>query len=78
MESVEKIKLLAKEKAFGIRRATRIGDSYGVLVPKFWLEMHSVLLDGDYYFQMQVEDGKLIISPLNLKDVENIAMEGEK
>lgn len=65
MEDDIKVKLLAEQKALGIRKLLRIGDSYALTLPKFWVRWHCFETDGEYYVQLTVEGSMLRFSPID-------------
>ena len=67
-----KIKLLAEEKAFGIRKLTKVGDSFALILPKFWVQWYCTEIDGNYYLKLQVIDNELVFSPITSDDVKDI------
>jgi antitoxin component of MazEF toxin-antitoxin module len=74
MELAEKIKILGEQHAFGVNKLTKIGNSYAIILPKVWVQMHCVDIDGGYYLRLEVEDNQLIFSPIELEDVEAIVI----
>ena len=72
MELEEKLKKLAEHHIFGIRKLTRIGTSYGMIIPRPWILVNCVEVKGHYYFKLEVEGDKLIFTPLTLEDIDSI------
>ena len=80
MRLKQKIEILAESKVLGITKLTRFGTSYGVVVPRLWLEMHAIALDGDYYLSLAVSDenATLTFRPLDPKDIEAVIVKEKK
>lgn len=78
MELKEKIRLLSEQHAFDIRKLTRIGDSLGLLVPRTWVDLHCIEIDGEYYFRLKVAEGKLIFSAIDPDDIEAVTIKEKK
>ena len=68
------IRILAETKTFGITKLIRIGGSYGVILPKMWLEFNGTEIDGDYYCRLDVEDNALIFRPITPDDLEGVVI----
>ena len=43
----DKIKTLASQNVLGIKKFVRIGDSFGIIIPRLWLEMNAIEIDGE-------------------------------
>lgn len=69
-----KIKILAEEGAFHFKKLFPIGDSYAVVVPKFWVKFHCVRIEGNYYMKLSIDEGSLILSPITNVDLEGITI----
>ena len=78
MELEQQIKLLAESKVFGITKLIRIGGSYGVTLPKIWVDFNTVEVDDDYYCRLEVEGNALIFSPISPQDIEGIIIKEKK
>lgn len=74
MELKEKIKILSQQRAFGINKLTKVGDSYFLRIPRNWIHMHCAEIDGDYYFRLEVDGGTLKFSSIELDDVEAVTI----
>ena len=74
MELREKIQFLAKEKIFDIKKLVNFGDSYAVILPKNWVELHGVGIDGNYYVTLKVENSNLIFSPIDETDIKAVTV----
>ena len=74
MELGEKIQFLAKEKIFGIKKLVNFGYSYAVILPKNWVELHGVEIDGNYYVTLKVENSNLIFSPIDETDIKAVTV----
>ena len=72
MELKQKIKLLGEQKIFGVNKLIRIGGSYGVTLPKIWVDFHCTEIDGEYYCRLEVNEDTLIFSPINIGDIEAV------
>jgi hypothetical protein len=68
------IRELAKQQAFGVKKAFNFGHSYGVIIPMTWIKFHCTSIDGEYYFKFGIEDGRLIISPITDNDLEGVVL----
>lgn len=68
------IRELAKQQTFGVKKAVALGGSFAVVVPMVWLKWHGVLIDGEYYFKMDVSGDTLVISPITDEDVEGVTI----
>lgn len=77
MENTEKIKLLAKDSLFGVKKLQRIGGSFAVLLPREWVEWSCVEIDGDYYCKMDIADRSLLLSMIAETDLENLDIKGK-
>lgn len=73
-EREEIIKVLAKQQAYGVKRAVPLGNSFAILLPKVWLKFHAACVDGDYYFLLNIEDGNLIIKPITDEDFADVVI----
>ena len=73
-----KIRFLAEEKLFGIRKLIPIGGSYGLVIPKMWVVMNCVEIDGDYYLKLQVNGDELIFSPISSDDIRKVSIREKK
>jgi len=80
MELEQKIKIMAESKMFGITKLIRFGSSYGIVVPRLWLEMHATAIDGDYYVSLDVSDenATLAFRPINPEDIEAVSIKEKK
>lgn len=78
MELEQKIKLLAETKAFGITKLIRIGGSYGITLPKIWVDFNAVEVEGDYYCRIEVENNALIFRPITQDDLEGIVIKEKR
>jgi hypothetical protein len=72
MELEEKIRILAERKAFGIRKLLSIGNSYAIVIPKFWVEYNCLEIDGDYFMQLDVEGESIRFSPINVDSLKAV------
>ena len=66
----DKIRLMGKQNIFGVTKLHRVGGSYVLPIPKIWVDLHCTSIDGDYYLRLEVEGGKLLLSPLELEDID--------
>jgi antitoxin component of MazEF toxin-antitoxin module len=78
VELEQKIKLLAETKAFGITKLIRIGGSYGITLPKIWVDFNAVEVEGDYYCRIEVENNALIFRPITQDDLEGIVIKEKR
>ena len=74
MDLHKKIEILSKQQAFGMRKLTKVGNSFALLVPKSWLDFNCTEIDGEYYFTLQVEGNQLIFSPVDLEVVDAVTI----
>lgn len=74
MDTAEKIRALAKIRAFGVKKLIKFGDSYAITLPKSWVELNGIEIDGDYYVSLNVENTKLIFSLIDAEAIEEIAV----
>jgi len=74
METDQKIKILAETKTLGITKLIHFGGSYGVTLPKLWVDFNAVMVEGDYYCRLQVVDNTLIFSPITSTDLEAVTI----
>lgn len=74
VDNATKIKELAKQQTFGIKKAVPLGGSYAVVIPMTWLKWHGELLDGDYYFKMNVDGEVLVLAPINVSDLDAVEL----
>jgi len=74
MEIEEKIKLLAKMRAFGVKKLIKLGDSYACLIPRSWVEFNGIEIDNGYYVTLCVEGNKLIFSLIDTENLEEITV----
>lgn len=66
----DKIRLMSEQNIFGVTKLHRFGGSYVLPIPKIWVDLHCTSIDGDYYLRLEVEGGKLLLSPLELEDID--------
>ena len=78
MQIEEKIKILAEQRALGIRRLLRLGNSYAITLPKIWVELHCIEIDGVYYVKIEVQEGELFFSTISPEDIEGIVVKEKK
>lgn len=78
MEFNEKVRLLAKERFFGIKKLVDFGNSYAVILPMNWVKLHGLEIDGEYYVTLRVEDSQLIFSPISEEEVEEITVKEKR
>lgn len=72
LEIEQKVKVLS-QLGFGIRKVSRLGNSYAIIVPKEWVEYFCLRTDDAYWVQMSIdEDNTLRISPLTEADLKAI------
>jgi len=69
------IRELARQQAFGIKKAVNLGGSCAIVIPKTWLKWHGVLIDGEYYFKMDVDGETLVLIPITDEDVKGVKLE---
>ena len=77
MDELEKkamIKELAKQQAFGVKKLVSLGGSYAVVIPMTWIKFHCTLIDGDYYFKLDVDGDTLILKAIADDDLESITI----
>lgn len=68
----DKIKLMSEQNIFGVTKLHKVGGSYVLPIPKIWVDLHCTSVDGDYYLKLEVEGGKLVLSPLELEDIDTL------
>jgi hypothetical protein len=56
MKVEDKIRVLAEQKAFGIRRLIKVGSSFAITVPKIWVNLHCLEVDDKYYLRLEAQD----------------------
>lgn len=74
----ELIKELARQQAFGVKKLTRLGNSFGIIVPRTWVKFNCAKIDGEYYFKLNVEGGNLTLKAITPEDLENIKVREKK
>ena len=72
MKTEEKIKALAKIRAFGVKKLVRLGDSYALVLPKSWVELNGIEIDGNFFVSLNVEGIKLVFSLIDLEGLEEV------
>ena len=73
-ESKLKIKVLAEQGAFNVKRLFPIGNSYAVVIPKFWVKYHCALIDENYYLKLFVDGNSLVLSPITDSDLAGVTI----
>ncbi len=77
MDEAEKqsiIRELAKQQAFGVKKLVSLGGSYAVVIPMTWIKFHCTLIEGDYYFKLDVDGDTLILKAIADEDLESITI----
>lgn len=74
MQVKDKIRILAEQKIFGMRKLVKFGNSYGINLPRTWVNMNCIEIDGNYYLKLEVENNKLIFSPIDPSDIEGVVV----
>lgn len=72
------IKELAKQQAFGVKKLVSLGGSYAVVIPMTWIKFHCTLIDGDYYFKLDVDEDALILKAIADEDLESITIKPKR
>ena len=71
-EEKVKIKVAADQNILGVTKLIKMGGSFGVTIPRVWVDFHCIDVDDEYYLIMEVEGNRLIFSPINLEDIKDI------
>jgi hypothetical protein len=74
MELEEKIKILAESRVFGISKLIHIGGSYGLTLPKRWVEVNMTEIDGDYYCEVEVVGNTIVFRPIDPSEIESVTI----
>lgn len=74
MELEKRIKMMAESKMYAVTKLIRIGGSYGVIVPKLWLDCNTTEIEGDYYCGIEVVGNTLVIRPIQPGDLEGVTI----
>lgn len=70
MELKKKIEWMSRHHIFGVKKLTKVGDAFYLNIPKAWILVNCIEIDGAYYFKLEVEGNQLIFSPISLEDLE--------
>lgn len=78
MNIAQKIKLLADQKALGIHKLHKLGNSYAITVPKMWVELHYIEINGEYYVRLEADEGRLHFSSIDLGYIESVVIKEKR
>jgi hypothetical protein len=69
MNIEEKIKQLSLKSIYGVKKATKLGDSYGLILPMPWIKWKCTQIDGEYYFILKMHGDSVICHPITEADL---------
>ena len=67
-----KLKILADLGLFGLRRLSKWGNSFGLVVPKDWLNLECLLIGETYWVTLEQQGTAIVVHPVTEKELQEI------
>lgn len=74
MNVEKKIQILAESNLSAITKLIRIGGSYGVTLPKIWVDLNMIEIEGEYYCGMEIAGNNIVFRPIEPNDYEAVTI----
>ena len=75
MDFEQKFRTLYQLDLIPVKKIVRIGNSYGIIFPKWWIKSFCTKIDRSYWVVIKQDKDELILKPVDEDYIESIELE---